>query len=67
MDQLEELLELVDETSTWLIGYCCSYRGPDYGQRLRKLLANYRGTNGHGQQDPEGTTQGHHGESVDLR
>lgn len=51
-EALQNLLRAVETTSDWLLGYCCSYRGPAYGHTLKVLLDDYRKTlDGHGTSD----------------
>ncbi len=44
--EVAPLVELAEELADWLTHYCCSYAGPDYGRRLKKLLNG--GNDGHG-------------------
>lgn len=44
--ELKKLLSTVQKTSDWLIGYCCSYSGPRFGEQLKEELADYEKASG---------------------
>lgn len=56
-EALARLISGTMKASNWLVGYCCSRKGLDFGHELKRLLEDYEGArDGHSTSDRSGTS-----------